>query len=147
MSGYHPQANGQMERTNQTLEQYLHLYCNYQQTNWLELLPVVEFAFNNATNESTGVSPFFANKGYHPNISISLEKDVASIWARELAVDLQELHQELKNQLAIAQKWYSMSADHLHLDPPNFSIGSQVFIKSENIRTTRPVLATPHCLC
>jgi len=29
-SGYHPEANGQAERTNQMLEQYLCVYCNYQ---------------------------------------------------------------------------------------------------------------------
>ena len=34
-SGYHPEGDGQTERTNQTLEQYLHVYCNYQQDNWL----------------------------------------------------------------------------------------------------------------
>jgi len=32
-SGYHPEANGQAERTNQMLEQYLHIYYNYQQDN------------------------------------------------------------------------------------------------------------------
>ena len=42
-SGYHPQANGQVEHTNQNLEQYIRLYCNYQQTNWSELLPLAEF--------------------------------------------------------------------------------------------------------
>jgi len=30
-SGYHPKANGQAEYTNQTLEQFLRIYCNYQQ--------------------------------------------------------------------------------------------------------------------
>src|SRR3984957_11959692 len=47
-SGYHPEGDGQTERTNQTLEQYLHMYCNYQQDNWKGLLPLAEFAFNNA---------------------------------------------------------------------------------------------------
>jgi len=28
-SGYHPEGDGQTERTNQTLEQYLRVYCNY----------------------------------------------------------------------------------------------------------------------
>jgi len=28
-SRYHPEANGQAEQTNQTLEQYLRIYCNY----------------------------------------------------------------------------------------------------------------------
>ena len=36
-SGYHPEADGQTERTNQTLEQYLHIYCNYQHDNWSDL--------------------------------------------------------------------------------------------------------------
>src|SRR5467141_3941898 len=39
-SGYHPEGDGQTERTNQTLEQYLRIYCNYQQDNWKGLLPL-----------------------------------------------------------------------------------------------------------
>ena len=46
-SGYHPEGDGQTERTNQTLEQYLWSYCNYQQDNWSELLPLAEFVYNN----------------------------------------------------------------------------------------------------
>src|SRR6266705_986096 len=69
-SGYHPEGDGQTERMNQTLEQYLQIYSNYQQDNWSELLPLAEFTYNNALNATTSVSPFFTNKGYHPNISI-----------------------------------------------------------------------------
>ena len=76
-SGYHPEANSQVKRTNQTLEQYLRLYCNYQQDNWSELLPLAEFAYNNAPSATTGVSPFFANKGYHPNLIVYPEQDIA----------------------------------------------------------------------
>ena len=78
-SGYHPEGDRQTERTNQTLEQYLRVYCNYQQDNWSELLPLTEFAYNNAPNATTGVTPFFANKGYHPNISVHPEQDLASL--------------------------------------------------------------------
>ena len=69
-SRYHPEANGQVEQTNQMLEQYLRVYCNYQQNNWSELLPLVEFAYNNAPNATTSVFLFFANKEYHPNLSV-----------------------------------------------------------------------------
>ncbi|KAJ3473163.1 hypothetical protein NLI96_g13105 [Meripilus lineatus] len=85
-SGYHPEADGQTERVNQTLEQYLRVYCNYQQDNWAPLLPLAEFAYNNAPHASTGVSPFFANKGYHPAISVHSDRDIASERARELAL-------------------------------------------------------------
>ena len=74
-SKYHPEG----EPTNQTLEQYLHVYCNYQQDNWSELLPLTGFAYNNDPNATTSITPFFANKGYHPNISIHLEQDLASL--------------------------------------------------------------------
>jgi len=76
--GYHPKGDGQTEHVNQTLEQYLRSYCNYQQDIWSELLPLAEFAYNNALSETTGVSPFFANKGYHPNLAIHPECDMAS---------------------------------------------------------------------
>ena len=66
-SSYHPEGDGQTECANQTLKQYLQSYCNYQQDNWSELLPLAEFTYNNAPSATTRVSPFFANKGYHPN--------------------------------------------------------------------------------
>ena len=95
-SGYHPEGDGQTEHTNQTLEQYLQVYCNYQQDNWSSLLPLAEFAHNNAPSATTGISPFFANKGYHPNLAIHPERDLASSQARDLVVNLDKLHQELR---------------------------------------------------
>ena len=62
-TAFHPQTDGQTERTNQTLEQYLRLYCNYRQSNWAELLPLAEFSYNNSTHSATQVTPFFANYG------------------------------------------------------------------------------------
>ena len=77
-SDYHTEGDGQTEHMNQTLEQYLYVYCNYQQDNWFELLPFVEFAYNNALSATTGVSPLFTNKRYHPNITVHPEHDIAS---------------------------------------------------------------------
>jgi len=77
-SGYHPEGDGQTEHMNQTLEQYLCVYCNYQQDNWSELLPLVEFVYNNAPSATTSVSLFFANKGYHLNITVHPKRNIAS---------------------------------------------------------------------
>uniref|UniRef100_A0A803TGX1 Gypsy retrotransposon integrase-like protein 1 n=1 Tax=Anolis carolinensis TaxID=28377 RepID=A0A803TGX1_ANOCA len=60
-SAHHPQTDGQTERTNATLEQYLRCYVNYQQDNWASLLPLSEFAYNNGVQASTKETPFFAN--------------------------------------------------------------------------------------
>ena len=74
-SGYHPEADGQTEYTNQTLEQFLRIYCNYQQSDWLRLLPLAEFVYNNTPSSTTGVSPFYANKGYHPKMQLQVENN------------------------------------------------------------------------
>ena len=137
-SGYHPEGDGQTERTNQTLEQYLRIYCNYQHSNWSDLLPIAEFAYNNAPSATTGISPFYANKGYHPNLTAHPERDLASTRAREFVVELDDLHQHLRDNIAAAQKRYQKSADNKRLPQPDFRIGDKVFVKAEHFRTTRP---------
>ena len=84
-----------LERTNQTLEQYIWVYCNYQQDNWYQLLPLGEFAYNNAPSATTKVNPFHTNKCYHLNLTVHLEHDLTSPWAQEFVTVLDELHQHL----------------------------------------------------
>lgn len=137
-SGYHPEGDGQTERTNQTLEQYLRIFCNYQQDNWFTLLPLAEFTYNNTPSATTGTSPFFANKGYHPNLTLHPERDIASSRAKDLVVDLDELHQELKSAIAEAQLRYQGPADARRSPAPNFIIGQQAYVKAKFFRSTRP---------
>ena len=137
-SGYHLEGDGQTERVNQTLEQYLRIFCNYQQDNWSDLLLLTEFAYNNSLNATTGVSPFFTNKGYHPNISIHPEQDLASQHARDFVIDLDELHTMVHEQILLAQKHYQGPADACQTPPPPIQIGDQVYVKSEHIWTTHP---------
>jgi hypothetical protein len=94
-SRYHLESDGQTEHVNQTLEQYLRIYCNFQQDNWHSLLPIAEFCYNNTPSSTTGVSPFFANKGYNPAFTVHSEYELASVKAQELVIDLQELHSKL----------------------------------------------------
>jgi len=135
-SGYHPEANGQVERTNQTLEQYLRVYCNYQQDNWLELLPLAEFAYNNAPSATTGVSPFFANKGYHPNLLVYPERDIASFRARDFVIDLDKLQSTLKEEITNTQRQYKPSADSRRQQLLDFQARQSIFVKSQYFRMT-----------
>jgi len=137
-SGYHPKGDGQTERTNQTLEQYLRVYYNYQQDNWSELLPLMEFAYNNAPSATTGVSPFFANKGYYLNITVHPVRDIASSRACDFTVDLDELQSTLKTEISAAQQHYQKSTDAQHSPTPDFKVGDKVFVKAQFFRTTRP---------
>jgi len=137
-SGYHPKGDGQTKCTNQTLKQYFRVYCNYQQDNWFELLPLIEFAYNNALSATTSVSSFFANKGYHPNITVHPECDIASSQACDFTVDLDELQSTLKAEISVAQQYYQKSTDVWHSPTPDFKVGDKVFVKAQFFRTTQP---------
>ena len=65
-SGYHPESDGQTERTNRTVEQVLRFYVLPCQSNWDTALPLVAFAINRAFNEATKASPFEVILGYNP---------------------------------------------------------------------------------
>ena len=136
--GYHLEGDRQTERTNQMLEQYLQAYSSYQQDNWSDLLPLAEFAYNNAPSATTRISPFYANKGYHPNISIHPERELASGKACEFTIDLDELHTALKEQIRTAQSCYQALADACRTPAPSFPIGSYAFVKAQFFCTTRP---------
>ena len=137
-SGYHSKGDGQTKHTNQTLKQYLHVYCNYQQDNWSELLPFMEFAYNNALSATTSVSPFFANKGYHLNITVHPEHDIASFQAYNFAIDLNELQSTLKAEISAAQQHYQKSTDVWCSPAPDFKVGDKVFVKAQFFQTTWP---------
>jgi len=130
-SDYHPEGDGQTECTNQTLEQYLHVYCNYQQDNWSELLPLAEFAYNNAPSATTSVSPFFANKRYHPNITVHPKRNIASSRSRDFTVDLDKLQSTLKTEISVAQQCYQKSVDMRRFPAPNLKVGDKVFVKAQ----------------
>ena len=62
-TAYHPQTDGQTERVNQELEQYLRLFVGERQDDWYTLLPLAEFSYNNHVHSSTQQTPFLLDTG------------------------------------------------------------------------------------
>ena len=71
-TAYHPQSDGQTERINRILEDMLRHYVRPSQTDWDKHLPLVEFAINNAYQESVKATPFMLNHGQHPHTPASI---------------------------------------------------------------------------
>ncbi|GJP80063.1 hypothetical protein CLOP_g10298 [Closterium sp. NIES-67] len=69
-SAYHPQTDGQTERTNQTMEQLIRTNCP-DRKKWEDVLPMLEFSYNNAPSSTTNHSPFYLNYGMDPTVPIS----------------------------------------------------------------------------
>jgi len=62
-SAYHPQADGQFERTIQSLEDLLRTCVLDHQGAWDEVLPLIEFTYNNSFHASIGMVPYEALYG------------------------------------------------------------------------------------
>ncbi|KAL0175542.1 hypothetical protein M9458_027872, partial [Cirrhinus mrigala] len=65
-SGYHPQANGQVERLNQELTRFLRSYCQDHQEDWSRFLLWAEYAQNSIRKPSTNLTPSQCTLGYQP---------------------------------------------------------------------------------
>jgi Reverse transcriptase (RNA-dependent DNA polymerase)/RNase H-like domain found in reverse transcriptase/Integrase zinc binding domain/Chromo (CHRromatin Organisation MOdifier) domain len=140
-TAFHPQSDGQTERVNQVLEQYLRIFCHYQQDDWFDLLPLAEFAYNNAKHSSTLVSPFYANYGYHPRMSISThvsQVEGSNPAAEEFVKKMERIHQDLAHNLREAQAKYKKHYDAHVKDHPQYKVGDFVWLSRKNISTTRP---------
>ncbi|PNH37127.1 hypothetical protein VD0003_g10298, partial [Verticillium dahliae] len=100
-TAFHPQTDGQTERTNQTLEQYLRCYINYQQDDWVTLLPIAQFAYNSSPSESTKESPFYANYGYNPTAYAERREAPDTPKATNIAVNIRKIQEQIKLDLEL----------------------------------------------
>ena len=65
---YRPQTDGQTERMNQVIKAHLRAFINFEQDDWVELLPAAQLAYNTSRSETTKQTPFFANFGYEADL-------------------------------------------------------------------------------
>src|SRR5882724_1756040 len=70
LTPYHPQTDGQTERVNQEVEQFLQLFVNQCQDNWYEWLSIAKFAYNDQVHASMHSSPFILDTRQHPWLGV-----------------------------------------------------------------------------
>jgi len=140
-TSFHPQTDGQTERTNQTLEQHLRMYINHEQSNWVELLPTAQFAYNSSKSEATGYTPFFANYGYEPTAYGEPRTGIDSMSesAIKKAEALKTLHKMLIEIITVRNEKTRIQANKNRVEGPTFKEGDKVFLKRGiHIKTNRP---------
>jgi len=132
---YHPQTDGQTERVNQALEQYLWCYVDYNLSNWSDLLPSAEFAYNNQAHEGIKESPFFLEYGRHPRAGPTLVKELLERDLNDLTYKQQEALEQAKAALTLAverMKWYY----NKKVQSIPFKVGNKVLLNLKNYQTT-----------
>ena len=101
---YHPQNDGQMERTNQILEDMLHMYVINKPTKWEDYLHIVEFTYNNSYQASLKMSHFEFLYGRKRNVLINLDNSMDRMMlGLDILKDLEQKTNKVKKNLKIAQ--------------------------------------------
>ena len=84
-TAFHPETDGQTERTNVTIEMYLRMYVNFMQNDWARWCPSAEFAYNNHLSEVTNCTSFFVNSEQHSHMSTEPFVVNINLWDHEQA--------------------------------------------------------------
>jgi len=129
---YHPETDGQMERTNQELEQYLRMYINHRQNNWAEWLATAEFTFNNKVHTATRSSPFQVNYGREPRMGFDIKKKGKNEKAEEFVKEMKERHEEARAALVKSQKEMKRQADRNRKEVEEYRVGDKVLISTKD---------------
>lgn len=143
---FHPETDRQTERVNQILEQFLRI--SMVKKDWDEILPIVEFEYNNSHHLSAGMTPFYAN----------FEWKLWSIWpinqmktccpaSTLFAHNLEDIHELLKSNLKKTRAEMIARHNTLHLTKdgketavarcrmqhPEYKIGDEVLLDTRNM--------------
>ncbi len=137
-TAFHPQIDGRTEWQNSTMEAYLRAFVNWGQDDWTRLLPMAEFAYNNAKNASTDHTPFELNCGYHPRVSFKEDVDPRSRSrsANKLAEELGKLKEVCCQNLFHAQELQKRAHDK-GVKSRSYAPGEKVWLNSKYIKTKR----------
>ena len=143
-TAYHPQADGQTERVNQELEQYLRLFVGERQDDWVDLLPMAEFQYNNHIHSSTQQTPFFLDSGQHPRMGFEPQQPSRLESVNEFTDRMKLALEEAKSALAKAKDDMARYYNQRRLPTPVYKPGDLVYLDASDIKTTRPSRKLSH---
>ena len=126
---FHPQTDGQTERLNCEINQYLRTYVNDQQNDWAKWIKITQFVWNNMVSEVTTDSPFGITWSYSPHMGIESAETVAPA-AKDFAVIFNKVV-EASEKAKLSMK---VQADKHRNPVPDYKVGQQVWLSTDNLR-------------
>ena len=98
-TAFHSQTDGQTERMNQELEQYLRFFVEYRQKDWPEWLASAKFAVNNKAHTATKVLLFMANYRRELRMGGDIRKKGKIESAMEFVERIKKIHEKTEAAL------------------------------------------------
>ncbi|KAK2981476.1 hypothetical protein RJ640_021917 [Escallonia rubra] len=129
-SSYHPESDGQTERFNSMLEEYLRHFVSATQKNWVKLLGVAQLCFNSRKSSSTGKSAFEIVNGQQPLLPHTVNVPNAGKSPRAISFS-----EEWRQNIDLAHSYLEKAARRMkkHADKntisQEFNVGDKLMVK------------------
>jgi len=133
-TAYHPQTDGQTERVNQELEQYLRVFIDHRQEQWLYWLGTAEFAYNNKIHTATKVLPFKVNYGQNPRMEFEGRRKGKYEAAGKFVEKMKKIQKKAKAALGKAQEEMRKFADRKREKGKEYRIGDLVLLSTKDLK-------------
>ena len=135
---FHSQIDDQTKKLNVFMKQYFRAYVNFEQDDWVILLLMIEFVYNNSINASIGCSSFEVNLSFFSRMSFEelFDSRAKSVLVKQHAVHFSKLIEVLQKILSHAQTKQKKYAD-ARMKFMKYAIDDHVWLRSKNIRTKR----------
>ena len=131
---FHPQTDGQTERVNQELEQYLRIFIDHKQEQWPEWLGMVEFAYNNKVHLSAKTLLFKANYRQDPRMGFEGRKKGKYMGAEKFVEKMREIQEKAKVALGKAQKDMKKYVDRKRAEVEEYKVGDLVMLSTRDLK-------------
>jgi len=133
-TAYHPQMDGQTERVNQELEQYLRVFIDHRQEQWLDWLRTAEFAYNNKIHTTTKVSLFKVNYRQNPRMGFEGRRKGKYKAAGKFVEKMRKIQEEAKAALGKAQEEMKKFADRKQGKGEKYRVGDLVLLSTKDLK-------------
>jgi len=133
-TAFYPQTDGQTERVNQELEQYLRMFIDHRQEQWPEWLGTAEFAYNNKAYSSTRMSPFKANYGQDLRMGFKGKKKGKYERAEKFVTKMKEIQEKAKAALGKAQEEMKKYIDRKRAEVDDHKAGDLVMLSTKDLK-------------
>jgi len=131
---FYPQIDGQTERVNQELEQYLRMFIDHMQEQRPDWLGTAEFGYNNKAHSSTKMSPFKANYRQDPRMGFEIRKKRKYEGAEKFVTKMKEIQEEAKVTLRKAQEKMKKYADKKRTKVNEYKVGDLVMLSTKDLK-------------
>lgn len=136
-TSFHPQTDGQTERVNRVLEEYLRHYVNSTQSDWDSWLPLAQFAYNNSWHEAIGTTPFYMNYLKHPTLPHRPTGPAKFPVVGSMVTTMDDIVRKAKSRLEAARQRAKSYADK-HRSDLALKIGQEVMLSTRFIQLKVP---------